>query len=66
MTHVVIIGAGFAGLEAAKRLRHAPVRITVIDRRLHHHALTPHPIRGNHKSSTLSHSIHLCPPTITA
>jgi len=26
MTHVVIIGAGFAGLEAAKRLRHAPVR----------------------------------------
>lgn len=36
MTHVVIIGAGFAGLEAAKRLRHAPVRITVIDRRNHH------------------------------
>jgi NADH dehydrogenase len=36
MTHVVIIGTGFAGLEVAKRLRDAPVRITVIDRRNHH------------------------------
>ena len=33
---VVIIGAGFAGLNAAKRLRSAPVRITVLDRRNHH------------------------------
>jgi len=32
----VIIGAGFAGLNAAKRLRSAPVRITVLDRRNHH------------------------------
>jgi NADH dehydrogenase len=36
MKHVVIIGAGFAGLYAAKGLRHAAVRITVIDRRNFH------------------------------
>ena len=34
--HVVIIGAGFAGLSAAKALADAPVRITLIDRRNHH------------------------------
>ena len=34
--HVVIVGAGFAGLEAAHDLRGAPVRITVIDQRNHH------------------------------
>jgi NADH dehydrogenase len=34
--HVVIIGAGFGGLEAARGLRRAPVRITVVDRRNHH------------------------------
>jgi len=34
--HVVIIGAGFAGLSAARALRKAPVRITVVDRRNHH------------------------------
>lgn len=34
--HVVIVGAGFGGLEAVHRLRGAPVRITVIDRRNHH------------------------------
>jgi NADH dehydrogenase len=33
---VVIIGAGFAGLNAALKLAHDPVRITVIDRRNHH------------------------------
>ncbi len=33
---MVIIGAGFAGLNAAKQLRSAPVRITVLDRRNHH------------------------------
>lgn len=33
---VVIIGAGFAGLEAAKRLKKAPVDVTVIDRTNHH------------------------------
>jgi NADH dehydrogenase len=33
---VVIVGAGFAGLYAAKELRRAPVRVTVIDRRNHH------------------------------
>jgi NADH dehydrogenase len=33
---VVILGAGFAGLAAAKELRKAPVRVTVIDRRNHH------------------------------
>jgi NADH dehydrogenase len=34
--HVVIIGGGFGGLEAAKQLRKAPVRVTLIDRRNHH------------------------------
>jgi NADH dehydrogenase len=34
--HVVIIGAGFAGLNAARALRRAPVRITLVDRRNHH------------------------------
>ena len=34
--HVVIIGGGFAGLNAAKSLRKAPVRITLLDKRNHH------------------------------
>src|SRR5881394_1180420 len=34
--HVVIVGAGFGGLQAAFDLAGAPVRITVIDRRNHH------------------------------
>lgn len=34
--HVVIVGAGFGGLEAARNLASAPVRITMIDRRNHH------------------------------
>ncbi|HEY6100768.1 MAG TPA: NAD(P)/FAD-dependent oxidoreductase [Anaeromyxobacter sp.] len=34
--HVVIVGAGFAGLEAARTLRRAPVEVTVVDRRNHH------------------------------
>jgi NADH:ubiquinone reductase (H+-translocating) len=33
---VVIIGAGFGGLNAALHLRHAPVDVTVIDRRNYH------------------------------
>jgi NADH dehydrogenase len=33
---VVIVGAGFGGLEAAYRLAGAPVSITLIDRRNHH------------------------------
>jgi NADH:ubiquinone reductase (H+-translocating) len=36
MPHVVIVGAGFGGLEAAKRLRKVPVKVTVIDRTNHH------------------------------
>lgn len=34
--HVVIVGAGFGGLECTRALRGAPVRITVIDQRNHH------------------------------
>ena len=34
--HVVIIGAGFAGLNVARQLRNAPVRITLIDRQNYH------------------------------
>ena len=33
---VVIVGAGFGGLEAALALRHAPVQVTVIDRNNHY------------------------------
>ncbi len=34
--HVVIIGGGFAGLQAAQRLKRVSVRITLIDRKNHH------------------------------
>jgi NADH:ubiquinone reductase (H+-translocating) len=33
---VVIIGGGFGGLSAAKRLKHAPVEVTLIDRHNYH------------------------------
>src|SRR5712675_1771876 len=33
---IVIIGGGFGGLYAAKALRRAPVRITLVDRRNYH------------------------------
>ncbi len=36
LPHVVIVGAGFAGLTAAKKLRNAPVRITLVDRNNYH------------------------------
>ena len=34
--HVVIVGGGFGGLNAAKALRHKPVRVTLIDKRNFH------------------------------
>lgn len=34
--HVVIVGAGFAGLEAAKALAGEPVRVTLVDRNNYH------------------------------
>jgi NADH dehydrogenase len=34
--HVVIVGGGFGGLYAARALRRAPVRVTLVDRRNHH------------------------------
>ena len=34
--HVVILGSGFGGLAAARGLRRAPVRITIVDRSNHH------------------------------
>src|SRR5205085_3520100 len=36
MPHVVIVGAGFGGLQAACALRNVPVQLTVIDRNNHH------------------------------
>jgi NADH:quinone reductase (non-electrogenic) len=35
-TRVVIVGAGFGGLETAKALRRAPLDVTLIDRNNHH------------------------------
>lgn len=34
--HIVIIGAGFGGLQAARALEKAPVKLTVLDRSNHH------------------------------
>ena len=34
--HVVVVGGGFAGLAAARGLRRAAVRVTVVDRHNHH------------------------------
>jgi NADH:ubiquinone reductase (H+-translocating) len=34
--HVVVVGGGFGGLYAARALRRAPVRVTLVDRRNHH------------------------------
>ena len=39
-SEVVIIGAGFGGLQAARALRNAHARVTVIDRN-HHHLFQP-------------------------
>jgi NADH dehydrogenase len=36
LPHVVILGGGFGGLSAARALRKAPVRVTLLDRRNHH------------------------------
>ena len=36
LPHVVIVGAGFGGLRAAKALHRAPVRITVVDKNNYH------------------------------
>jgi NADH:ubiquinone reductase (H+-translocating) len=36
LPHVVIVGAGFGGLETAQKLAHAPVQITMIDRHNYH------------------------------
>ena len=33
---VVVIGAGFGGLEAARKLAKLPVRVILIDRKNHH------------------------------
>jgi len=34
--HRVVVGGGFGGLQAVRKLRHAPVDITLIDRRNFH------------------------------
>ena len=33
---IVVVGAGFGGLEAARNLANLPVRVTLIDRKNHH------------------------------
>ena len=34
--HVIIVGGGFGGLAAARALKKAPVRVTLLDRMNHH------------------------------
>ena len=34
--HIVIVGAGFGGMACAAGLRHAPARVTLLDRRNYH------------------------------
>jgi NADH:ubiquinone reductase (H+-translocating) len=34
--HVVVIGGGFGGLQAARGLRRLPVDVTLVDRKNHH------------------------------
>src|SRR5260370_17332983 len=36
MPRVLIVGAGFGGLQAARALHNVPVQVTVIDRNNHH------------------------------
>ena len=36
LPHIVIVGAGFGGMEAAQKLAKTPVRITLIDRQNYH------------------------------
>ena len=36
LTHIVILGSGFAGIGALKKLRDANVRITIVDKRDYH------------------------------
>ena len=36
LPHVIIVGGGFAGLNAARALAAAPVEVTLVDRRNHH------------------------------
>src|SRR5436190_21402982 len=36
LPHVVVVGGGFGGLSAARGLRRAPVRLTLVDRHNHH------------------------------
>jgi NADH:ubiquinone reductase (H+-translocating) len=40
LPHVVIVGAGFGGMETARQLRRAPVRLTLIDR-VNYHTFQP-------------------------
>lgn len=34
--HVVVVGAGFGGLQAARKLASLPMRVTIVDRKNHH------------------------------
>jgi NADH dehydrogenase len=36
LNSVVVVGAGFGGLEAAKALAESDVRVTIVDRKNHH------------------------------
>ena len=48
LTHVVILGAGFVGIGALKKLRDANVRITIVDKR-DYHTFQPLLYRGGHR-----------------
>jgi NADPH-dependent 2,4-dienoyl-CoA reductase/sulfur reductase-like enzyme len=59
---VVIVGAGFGGLNAATALRHEKVEVTLIDRRNYHlfqpllyQVATAGPVAGGHRAANPQH-----------
>ena len=50
LAKVVIVGAGFGGIEAVKSLSRAPVEVTVIDRQ-NHHCFQPAALPSRHRGA---------------
>ena len=57
LSRVVIVGGGFGGLSAAQSLKHAPVRVTLVDRR-NFHLFQPLLSGGNRMALTREHRLN--------